>query len=83
MPVDWSVFLPVICVEKGTKYEGECYMERIREVVKINGRPVSISDNLSKSDFQTGDIVIISFHKSIFPEKKRQHQIVLPDSGAE
>ena len=41
-------------------------MERIREVVKINGRPVSISDNLSKSDFQTGDIVIISFHKSHF-----------------
>lgn len=66
MPLDWSLFVPVICVQKGTRYDGECYMERIRDVVELNGRSVSKSDSLAKSDFRSGDAVIIRFQKSHF-----------------
>lgn len=41
-------------------------MEPIRNVVKLNGRSVSKKDNLSKSNFKSGDRVTILFQKSEF-----------------
>ena len=67
MPVDWSSFVPVICLEKGTNYDGECYMERIRDIIKINGRSVSKEDNISRSNLQSGDVVVVGqYRKSHF-----------------
>ena len=66
MPTDWTLFLPVLCIQKGTKYDGEAYMERICDVIKQNGRLISKSDNMSKDDFQSGDIVTIKFQRSHF-----------------
>ena len=66
MPVDWTLFVPVICMQKGTKYDGECYMERLRDIVKVNGRTVCKSDNLAKCDIQSGDVVVVQYRKSHF-----------------
>lgn len=66
MPIDWSLYIPVVCVQKDTKYDGQSYMEPIKNVVKLNGRSVTKSDNLKKCDFKSGDAVTIFFNKSHF-----------------
>ena len=45
-------------------------MEPIRNVVELNGNPVSRNDNLTKNDFKTGDRV------TIFPQKSKFEGIV-------
>ena len=41
-------------------------MERIHDIVKVNERSVSKSDNISKSDFQSGDTIVEQYRKSHF-----------------
>lgn len=66
MPVDWSLYIPVVCVQKDSKYDGHSYMEPIRNVVKLNGQSVTKSDRLKKLDFRSGDRVTILFNKCRF-----------------
>ena len=41
-------------------------MLRLRDIVKVNGRTVCKSDNLAKSDIQSGDVVVVQYRKSHF-----------------
>ena len=66
MPLDWSLYVPVICIQSGSKYGGQCYMEPVRNVIQLNGRSVSRADNLAKSDFKSGDEVTVLFQRSKF-----------------
>jgi hypothetical protein len=66
MPVDWSLYIPVICVQTDSKYDGQSYMEPVHNVVQLNGRSISRADNLTKNEFKTGDQVTILFRKSKF-----------------
>ena len=49
-----------------SKYDGQSYMEPVRNVVELNGRSVSCAENLTKNEFKTGDRVTILFRKSKF-----------------
>ena len=55
MPIDWSLYVPVICVQTDSRYDGQSYMEPVRNVVKLNGCSVSRADSLTRKDFKTRD----------------------------
>lgn len=61
-PLDLSLYIPVICTqEDAPKYKGKCFMEAITKVQKLNGESISSDRNLTKADFNTGDVVVIRF----------------------
>ena len=66
MPIDWASYVPVVCVQPGSRYDGLSYMEPVRNIVERNGHPVARADKLTKSDFKTGDKVTVLFQKTKF-----------------
>ena len=67
MPLpDYSFYIPVICQQEDSKYNGKCFMEAISKVRELNGVSVSTDRCLLKSDFSTGDKVVIRFQGKNF-----------------
>ena len=67
MPLpDYSLYIPVICQQEDSKYNGKCFMEAISKVCELNGVFVSTGRCLLKSDFSTGDKVVIRFQGKNF-----------------
>ena len=48
MHIDWSLYNLVVCVQNVTRYDSECYMEHIHDVVEQNGLYISNSDSLAQ-----------------------------------
>ena len=63
--MDLSLCIQVVC-ETESRYSGKCYMEKISTVRMLNGAPVAKDTVLEKSDFKTGDEVVIRFKNKDF-----------------
>ena len=62
MPLsDFSCYIPVVCLQSDSKYNGSCFMEPILKVRVLNGVAISKERSLTKADFKTGDEVVIRF----------------------
>ena len=62
MPLpDLCAYIPVIYKQEDSKYYGKCFMEAIAKVRELNGVSVSTDRYLQKSDFSTGDRVVVRF----------------------
>ena len=60
MPPPLSLYIPVVCQQEDSKYNGKCFMEVISKVHQFNVS-TSADCSLVKADFSTGDEVIIRF----------------------
>ena len=60
-PLDLSHYIPVVCQQEDSKYNGKCFMEAISKVRQLNGVSISADRTLVKADFSTGDEVVIRF----------------------
>ena len=59
LPCRWTgrYLCRLSAVTDGSKYEGDCYMERIKDIINVNRRYIANSDNLTKASLATGDVV--------------------------
>ena len=62
---DPLAYITVVC-ETDSKYSGKCYMENISTVKMLNLVSISKDTALKKSDFKTGDVVMIRFQNKDF-----------------
>ena len=60
-PPDFSRYIPVVCLQSDSRYNGSCFMEPILKVRVLNGVAISKERSLTKADFKTGDEVVIRF----------------------
>lgn len=66
LPVDLSLYIPVICTQDVPKYNGKCFMEAISKVQRLNREPILSNRHSVKADFKTGDLVVVKFMNQHF-----------------
>lgn len=68
-------YVPVRCLEE-SKYKGKCFQEPISTIKEVNGEPVVKDRQMTRTDFASGDRVVIRF-------KNKDYRGVVDFSGDE
>ena len=61
--------VPVVCKTTDSKFYGKCYMEKISDILTLNGEEVS--EGLTEADFKSGDDVTIRRDGGFFVRRGR------------